>query len=201
VFGDFRLEPCLYAEASRVVHYSILAALPWLTFSAAAEGVTDPRADPLCGSKTGRAGRRQTIYAAMKGVDEVSDQTERNIEVVKKGYEAFSAGDIETLMSVFDDNIEWVQPGDSAISGTYRGKRELGDLIGRLAEKSATVKLNRLLGDGDIVVGLTDVTAGGETGQDADVFSVRDGKIVRAQVYSDTAMMERVFGRKQVAAG
>jgi uncharacterized protein len=137
----------------------------------------------------------------MKGVDEVSDQTERNIEVVKKGYEAFSAGDIETLMSVFDDNIEWVQPGDSAISGTYRGKRELGDLIGRLAEKSATVTLNRLLGDGDVVVGLTDVTAGGETGQDADVFSVRDGKIVRAQVYSDTAMMERVFGRKQVAAG
>jgi uncharacterized protein len=130
----------------------------------------------------------------------MSDQTERNIEVVKKGYEAFSTGDIETLMSLFDDNIEWVQPGDSAISGTYRGKGELGDLIGRLAEKSATVKLNRLLGDGDIVVGLTDVTVGGETGQDADVFSVRDGKIVRAQVYSDTAMMERVFGRKQVAA-
>jgi uncharacterized protein len=136
----------------------------------------------------------------MKGVDEVSDQTERNIEVVKKGYEAFSTGDIETLMSLFDDNIEWVQPGDSAISGTYRGKGELGDLIGRLAEKSATVKLNRLLGGDDIVVGLTDVTVGGETGQDADVFSVRDGKIVRAQVYSDTAMLERVFGRKQVAA-
>jgi uncharacterized protein len=130
----------------------------------------------------------------------MSDQTERNIEVVKKGYEAFSAGDIETLMDLFDDNIEWVQPGESAISGTYRGKGELGDLIGRLAEKSATVKLNRLLGDGDIVVGLTVVAAGGETGQDADVFTVRDGKIVRAQVYADTAMMERVFGRKQVAA-
>jgi uncharacterized protein len=130
----------------------------------------------------------------------MSDQTERNIEVVKKGYEAFSAGDIETLMDLFDDNIEWVEPGESAISGTYRGKGELGDLIGRLAEKSATVKLNRLLGDGDTVVALTDVAAGGETGQDADVFTVRDGKIVRAQVYSDTAMMERIFGRKQVAA-
>jgi uncharacterized protein len=131
----------------------------------------------------------------------MSDQTERNIEVVKRGYEAFSVGDIDTLMSVFDDNIEWVQPGESAISGTYRGKGELGELIGRLAEKSATVKLNRLLGDGDTVIALTDVAAGSETGQDADVFTVRDGKIVRTHVYSDTAMMERVFGRKQVAAG
>jgi uncharacterized protein len=131
----------------------------------------------------------------------MSEQTERNIEVVKKGYQAFSAGDIETVMSLCDDNIEWIEPGESAISGTYRGKGELGDLMGRFAEKSLTVKLNRLLGDGDTVVGLTVVTAGEETGQDADVFTVRDGKIVRAQIYTDTAMMERVFGKKQVAAG
>ena len=45
------------------------------------------------------------------------EQTERNIELVKKGDEAFSAGDMETLMSLFDDNIEWVQPGESAIGG------------------------------------------------------------------------------------
>jgi uncharacterized protein len=53
----------------------------------------------------------------MKVTDEMSDQTERNIKVVKKGIEAFSTANIETMMSLFDDNIEWVQPGDSAISG------------------------------------------------------------------------------------
>jgi hypothetical protein len=115
-FGDFHLERCLDAEASRVAHYSIPAALPRLTFSVAATGVTDPRADPLCDSKTGRARRGRTIYAAMKVADEMSDQTERNIEVVKKGIETFSTADIETMMSLFDDNIEWVQR-DSAISG------------------------------------------------------------------------------------
>ena len=41
-------------------------------------------------------------------------EQERNIELVKKGYEAFAAGDIEAVMNLFDDNIEWVQPGDSA---------------------------------------------------------------------------------------
>ena len=131
----------------------------------------------------------------------MSDQEQKNIELVKKGYEAFSAGDGDTMMSLFDDNIEWVQPGDSAISGTYHGKAELGEHLSRLAEKSVTVKLNRLLADGDTVVALTEVTVGNERGQDADVFTLRDGKTVRAQLYGDTAMMERVYGKKQVAAG
>ena len=131
----------------------------------------------------------------------MSDQEQKNIELVKKGYEAFSAGDVDTVMSLFDDNIEWVQPGDSAISGTYRGKAELGEHLSRLAEKPVTVKLNRLLADGDTVVALTEVTVGDERGQDADVFTLRDGKTIRVQVHTDTAIMERVYGRKQVTAG
>jgi uncharacterized protein len=131
----------------------------------------------------------------------MSDQEQKNIELVKKGYEAFSAGDVDTMMSLFDDNVEWVQPGDSAISGTYHGKAELGEHLSRLAEKSVTVKLNRLLADGDTVVALTEVTVGNERGQDADVVTLRDGKTVRVQVHTDTAIMERVYGRKKVAAG
>ena len=73
----------------------------------------------------------------MKGVDDV-EQTEKNLEIIKKGYEAFATGDIETVMSLFDDNIEWVQPGESAMAGTYHGKGELGQFLARLAEKSTT---------------------------------------------------------------
>jgi ketosteroid isomerase-like protein len=127
-------------------------------------------------------------------------EQEQNIEIVKKGYEAFSTGDIETVMSLYDDNIEWVQPGESAISGTYHGKAELGELLGRLGEKT-TVKALRFLADGDTVVVLSEATVGGETSQDVEVFTLRDGKAVRAQTYGDTALMERVYGRKQVAAG
>ena len=35
----------------------------------------------------------------------------------------------------------------------------------------------------------------------ADVYTLRDGKTVRVQVHTDTALMERVDGKKQVAAG
>ena len=45
------------------------------------------------------------------------------------------------------------------------------------------------------------MSVGGETGEDADVFTVRDGKTVRAEMHGDTAMMERVFGKKELAAG
>jgi ketosteroid isomerase-like protein len=124
-----------------------------------------------------------------------------NIETIKRGYAAFSAGDLETVMSLFDDDVEWVQPGASAVSGTFHGKAELMEQFARLAEKGLTVKLNRLIADGDTVVALTDVTAGGETGKDADVFTLRDGKTVHVQVHGDTSLLERVFGKKQLAAG
>ena len=128
-------------------------------------------------------------------------EQEQNIELVKKGYEAFTAGDIDTVMSLFNDNIEWVQPGDSAISGTYHGKAELGQFIRRLAEKSTTATPHRFLADGDTVVMLGETTADNETSEAAQVFTLRNGKTVRSQVYGDTALLERTYGKKQVATG
>jgi ketosteroid isomerase-like protein len=93
------------------------------------------------------------------------------------------------------------QPGGSAISGTYHGKGEGGEYLRRLGEKPMTVKVTRLLADGDTVVAVTDVTVGSETCENVEVFTLRDGKTVAAQVHTDTAMMERVYGKKQVAAG
>lgn len=128
-------------------------------------------------------------------------EQEQNTELVKKGYEAFSAGDVEAVMNLFDDDIEWVQPGDSAISGTYHGKAELGQFISRLAEKSTTATPRRFLADGDMVVMLGETTADNETSEVAQVFTLRNGKTVRVQGYADTAVMERIFGKKQVATG
>ena len=130
---------------------------------------------------------------------EMSEQD--NKDVIQRGYEAFSSGDMDTVMSLFDDDCEWVQPGNSSVSGTFHGKSELMEHLGRLAEKDVSVKLIRLIAEGDTVVAITEVTAGGETGENADVFIVRDGKTVRVETHGDTALMERVYGKKQLAAG
>ena len=120
----------------------------------------------------------------------------QNVEIAKKGYEAYGAGDVETALADFDDNIEWSIPGNSAISGNYRGKSEFMNLLGRLAEKSFTTTPERILGDGDDVVVITKITAGGESGLQADVLTYRNGRLVKAQSIADTALQERVFGRK-----
>jgi ketosteroid isomerase-like protein len=124
-----------------------------------------------------------------------------NKDVIKRGYEAFASGDLDSVMSLFDDDCEWVQPGQSAVSGTFHGKAEVMEHFGRLAEKGLTVKLNQLIAEGDTVVAITEVTAGGETGEDADVFTLRNGKTLYVHVHGDTSLMERVYGKKQHATG
>jgi uncharacterized protein len=126
---------------------------------------------------------------------------QENKELIERGYAAFSAGDLDTVMSLFDDDCDWVQPGQSSVSGTFHGKTEILEQFGRLAEKGLTVKLNQLVAEGDTVVAITEVTAGGETGEDADVFTIRDGKTVNVRIHGDTALLERVYGKKQLAAG
>lgn len=125
----------------------------------------------------------------------------QNIETTKQGYAAFSAGDLESALGIFDDAAEWTLTGESAISGTYRGKDELTELFGQLGEKSTAVEIKSILADGDVVVVLTEVTVDGAPYQEADVFTFREGAIVKAQSFGDTAAQERIFGSKRVVAG
>jgi ketosteroid isomerase-like protein len=134
-----------------------------------------------------------------KGVFKVSEQ--ENKELVKKGYDAFAAGDVQAVMDLFDDDVEWVQPGESAISGTFHGKTEVMEFLGRLAEKGPTVTVKRLIAEGDTVVAVTEVSVDGQSGEDADIMTIRDGKTVRMEVHGDTALLERVYGKKELATG
>jgi uncharacterized protein len=120
----------------------------------------------------------------------------QNVEISKKAYDAFAAGDLETVLSTFDDNVEFVVPGNSTVSGTYRGKAEVTQFFAKLAEKSFTTTPSRFPADGDLVVVLGQVSAGGESAPEADVCAFRGGKLVKLEAYSDTAMFERVYGRK-----
>ena len=85
----------------------------------------------------------------------------QNVENAKKAYDAFAAGDLETVLSTFDDDVEFVVPGNSTVSGTYRGKAEVTKFFAKLAEKSFTTTPTRFPADGDLVVVLGQVTRGG----------------------------------------
>jgi uncharacterized protein len=121
---------------------------------------------------------------------------EENVESARKAYAAFSAGDAEGAMSNIADDVEWITPGNSAVSGTIRGKEEVGALWAKFGEKGFTTTPQYWFSDDQRVVVLTQTTLGGENADSADVLTFRDGKVVKFQTAGDTALLERVFGSK-----
>ncbi len=121
---------------------------------------------------------------------------EQNLETAKRGYEAFSAGDAAGAMENIADDIEWITPGNSAISGTRRGKQEVGELWAMLAEKGFRTEPQYWFSDEERVVALCQVTIAGERSDAADVLTYRDGKLAKFQTAGDTALQERIFGSK-----
>jgi ketosteroid isomerase-like protein len=119
---------------------------------------------------------------------------EQNIETAKEAYAAFSAGDAATAMARIADDIEWITPGNSAISGTVRGKQAVGELWGQLAAKGFTTSPEYWFSDEDRVVVLTHITLADGEADSADVLTYRDGQLVKFQSAGDTALLERVFG-------
>jgi ketosteroid isomerase-like protein len=119
---------------------------------------------------------------------------EQNIERAKKAYEAFGNGDAEGAMADMSDDIEWIQPGNSAIGGTYRGKQEVGGLWAKFQEKGLKIDTEYWFADDDRVVVLSHVQLGDEGADGVDVLTYRDGQLVKFQTAADTALLERVYG-------
>jgi uncharacterized protein len=121
---------------------------------------------------------------------------EQNVQIAKEAYAAFSAGDADKAMENMAEDIEWIVPGDSAISGTLHGKQEVAAAWGKLAEKGFTTSPQYWFADDERVVVLTQVPMGGEHADHADVLTYRDSKLVKFQTAADTALLERIFGSK-----
>jgi ketosteroid isomerase-like protein len=121
---------------------------------------------------------------------------EENKRQAQAAYEAFSNGDAEAAMQDIDDNCEWRVRGDNALTGTYTGKQEIGGLWGKLAEKEFSTEPHDFIADGDKVVVLTTVRAGGETGEAADILTYdSEGKLVEFDTLGDEEITNRVFAR------
>lgn len=121
---------------------------------------------------------------------------EQNLESAKKAYAAFSAGDAAGAMENIADDVEWITPGNSTISGTIRGKDEVGRLWQQLAEKGFSTSPEYWFSDDERVVVLTHISVEGGEADGADVLTFRDGKVVKFQTAGDTALLEQTFGSK-----
>jgi ketosteroid isomerase-like protein len=114
-----------------------------------------------------------------------------NAEVMRKGYEAFSQGDMERLRSeLFTPDIVWHQGGRNQTSGDYRGTDDVIALFGKLfqlTDGTFRVEVHDLLASEDHVVVLARVQAQrvGKTlehGEYSHVCHFRDGKLSEAWI-------------------
>src|ERR1700722_9634237 len=121
--------------------------------------------------------------------------TQENVQLVKDGYAAFARGDIQGLLTLLSEDIEWVVPGaELPLAGTYRGHDGVANFFQKLALESETLAFEprEFVAEGDrvLVVGWerAKVKATNRMFQ-ADwvmAFTVRNGKVTKFHEYSDT---------------
>ena len=75
-----------------------------------------------------------------------------NIELIRRGYEAFGRGDVPAVLDILAPDIAWHVPGRSPLSGDYKGHDEVVGFF------TATMELS----SGTFAIDLADVLAGGQ---------------------------------------
>lgn len=130
----------------------------------------------------------------------VIDVAHRNEDLVRKGYDAFGKGDLETIRELFSSDIIWHVSGRGPLSGTYKGVGEVFGLFGELAQRSQgtfRVELHDVIANDDHAVALT-VNRGMRDGASlrspsVAIYHVRDGRVSEAWLAPHDAYAEDEF--------
>ncbi|MHC6594244.1 nuclear transport factor 2 family protein [Arthrobacter sp. C152] len=117
---------------------------------------------------------------------------QEDAELVRRGYEAFNAGDVGTLSDIFAEDAVWYAAGSGVLSGKKQGRDAVLAYFGELGTRSqgsfrATVQ--DIVGGENHTIGLqqSHAQSNGKTmdAETAIAFVIRDGKVVEGREYFD----------------
>jgi uncharacterized protein len=107
-----------------------------------------------------------------------------NVELTRRGYAAFAAGDLATMTELIADDVTWHVTGAGPLTGTYHGRDEVFGFFARLAAETAgtfRLDIHDVLANDEHAIALCTLSA---TRGDkslrvpvANVAHVRDGKV------------------------
>jgi uncharacterized protein len=107
-----------------------------------------------------------------------------NLDLMRRGYAAYQAGDMDTINSLFADEVVWHVAGRSQLAGDYTGKEQVFGFFGKLQELSqgtSAVEVHDLLANDDhgVAIVTESATRNGRShqGRATHVLHLRDGKV------------------------
>lgn len=126
-----------------------------------------------------------------------------NSDALRRGYEAFNKGDIDTVREIFAEDIRWEGPNSEGVpmSGVHEGRdavlQALGEIGGEFEQFS--VSPDEMVEEGDTVVVLSHLEAKTNSGNElklpgVEVWRMSGGKAKRVQSVADTAEMKKALG-------
>ena len=123
---------------------------------------------------------------------------QENVQIVKDAFAAIGRGDMQGLLALSAEGIEWIIPGKWPLAGTHRGHAGVADLFQKASEMVETSSEPREFvaqGDRVLVVGFSRgrVKATNRAFEDHWVFAitVRNGKVTNIREYIDTLALAR----------
>jgi uncharacterized protein len=124
-----------------------------------------------------------------------------NEDLLRRGYEAFSTGDLDTVFSLFASDMVWHNGGSNQLSGDFRGHEAIMGMFGKLIEVTGgTLRLDIH----DVLVndthGAVLVTAHSERDgepmavREVNIWHLADGKATEFWVFAeDSAELDKMF--------
>ena len=122
----------------------------------------------------------------------------QNIDVVKRGYDAFNRGDGETLASVMAEDVNWRGTADERVpgAGIFTSRDDALAALERTRGAFASFSSlpDEFVEQGETVVVLGHTEAQTKAGKDikipfVHIWRMADGKVQRGQLLTDTAVM------------
>ena len=122
-----------------------------------------------------------------------------NSDIIRGLYTAFANGDVPGVVGALAGDIRWTEAEGFPYGGTYVGPGAVVDnVFARLGSEwdGFTAIPHSFVAEGETVVALGDyggtykATGKSFTAPFAHVWTVHDGKIVRFQQYTDTALVQ-----------
>lgn len=125
---------------------------------------------------------------------------ETNAALIVTAYEAFSSGNIQSVLTMLAEDILWHVPGRGPLSRDYRGPDEvLGffDHFMRLSDGTFRVQIDEIFAEGDRVVILCTETArrGGRSwsSPQVHVWTIKNGRAIAFRQYQGDQQAEDEF--------